>query len=127
MSDSSTDANIAGQALPPELIDFDPAWLNVVRTVHKTYGSKPDLNALLMLIGVQETGITDLAFTKEQKQDLMHVAVCHLLQQKGYYRFEGRDEEGWPHYACIAELPPMTVQEQDVLLKRCVINYFQNA
>jgi hypothetical protein len=113
--------------LPPELIDFDPEWLAVLRTVQAVYGKKPDLNALLLLIGVQETGQTELRFTKEQKQDLMHVAVCHLLTQRGHYRLAGHDADGWPHYELVRELPPMSVEEQEVLLKRCVIRYFRES
>lgn len=110
--------------LPAELIDFDPAWIAVQRQVQAAYGKKPDLNALLLLIGVQETGLTDLRFTKEQKQDLMHVAVCTLLEAEGHYRSLGRDEDGWPHFESLDRLGPMTIQEQEILLKRCVIRYF---
>jgi hypothetical protein len=111
-------------SLPPELIDFDPAWIAVQRQVQAVYGKKPDLNALLLLIGVQETGQTDIRFTKEQKQDLMHVAVCTLLSAEGHYRPLGRDADGWPHFESLDNIPPMTVEEQEVMLKRCVIRYF---
>ena len=45
------------------------------------FGKKPDLEAILFLIGMQEYGQLKDKFTKEQKQDLMHVAVCLLLSQ----------------------------------------------
>lgn len=110
--------------LPPELIDFDPAWIAVQRKVQEVYGKKPDLNALLLLIGVQETGQTDIKFTKEQKQDLMHVAVCTLLSAEGHYKPLGRDADGWPHFESLDTLPQMSIQDQEVMLKRCVIRYF---
>ncbi len=55
--------------------------------------------------------------TKEQKQDLMHVAVCTLLGQSGYYIFEGRDDEGWPHFKQLKELPVLNTFEQENFLK----------
>lgn len=112
------------EALPDDLIDFDPAWLAVLKKVQQRFGKKPDLQAILFLIGIQELGQVLEKISKEQKQDLMHIAVCHLLAPLGYYRYLGRDEEGWPHYDATTELPKMTVEEQERLLKRQVIRYF---
>jgi hypothetical protein len=87
--------------------------------------SLPDLNALLFLIGVQELGRWRGDFSKEEKQDLMHVAVCRLLAADGHYRFEGRDDEGWPHYALVGKIPPTDLPGQEQLLKRKIIDYFE--
>ena len=57
------------------------------------YGIKPDMDGVLFLIGVQELGTGKQEYTKEQKQDLMHIAVCTLLAQSGYYALGGYDEE----------------------------------
>ena len=46
------------------------------------------MEAILFLIGIQEVGDFRTKFTKEQKQDLMHVAVCSLLSPSGYYELE---------------------------------------
>ncbi len=114
----------SGDALPDDLIDFDPSWLAVLKKVQERFGKKPDLQALLFLIGIQELGQLPDKFSKEQKQDLMHIAVCHLLSGPGYYRYLGRDEDGWPHYEATTNLPQMTPDEQERLLKRQVIHYF---
>jgi hypothetical protein len=110
--------------LPDDLIDFDPAWLAVLRRVQERFGKKPDLQALLFLIGIQELGQLQEKFSKEQKQDLMHVGVCRLLSPLGYYRYLGRDDDGWPHYEATTELPRWAVDEQERVLKRQVIRYF---
>lgn len=85
------------------------------------------MEGVLFLIGMNEFGNPPkrLKFTKEQKQDLMHIAVCTLLSQHGYYEFQGRDEEGWPHFELLKkpELEDMKAQEQ--LLKESVIHYFE--
>ena len=84
----------------------------------------PDLNALLFLIGVQELGRWQTDFTKEEKQDLMHIAVCRLLEQDGHYRFVGRDADGWPHYDLVSKVPPADLRGQEALLKRRIVAYF---
>ena len=89
------------------------------------FGKKPDVEAILFLIGIQELGDIRKKFTKEQKQDLMHVATCSLLSPSGYYIFEGRDEEGWPHYKQVKELPNLTMPEQENFLRDHILLYFE--
>jgi hypothetical protein len=105
-------------------LDFE--WLRIRHLVKDQIGrdTLPDLNALLFLIGVQELGRWKEVFTKEEKQDLMHIAVCRLLSEDGYYAFKGRDADGWPHWE---ELIPVTldgVNNQEQFLKEKVIHYF---
>jgi hypothetical protein len=114
------------EPLPDELIDFDPEWIAVLKKVQERFGKKPDLQALLFLIGLQELGQVLDKISKEQKQDLMHIAVCRLLSESDLklYRYIGRDDDGWPHYEATAALPQLSVDEQERLLKRQVIKYF---
>jgi hypothetical protein len=84
----------------------------------------PDLNAMLFLIGVQELGRWRNDFTKEEKQDLMHIAVCRLLAYDGHYEFVGRDEDGWPHYELVSKIPPQDLRGQEKLLRASIIRYF---
>jgi hypothetical protein len=58
---------------------FNARWEALLATMQERFGRRPDLNALLLLIGVQELGQGVAAFTKEQKQDLMHIATCKLF------------------------------------------------
>lgn len=89
-------------------------------------GQRPkDLNATLFLIGVQELGKGHQTFTKEQKQDLMHIAICKVLSYAGYYELEGLDTEGWPHWKLIKKLPHFDLLEQEKLLKIQVLEYFE--
>ena len=106
--------------------DFE--WLRIRHIVKKAFGKKelPDLNAILFLIGIQELGHIKEAFTKEEKQDLMHIAVCRLLSEDGYYAFVGRDADGWPHYESRRPVPAEGVKAQEALLKAQVIRYFND-
>ena len=108
-------------------LDFE--WLRVRHFIKERLNRKelPDLNAILFLIGIQELGrpITE-KFTKEEKQDLMHIASCRLLSQDGYYNFEGLDQVGWPHYELIRPFTLKGAKEQEQYLKKMVVNYFQD-
>ena len=87
-------------------------------------GEKLDIESIIFLIGVQELGQPDLKFNKNQKIDLMHIAVCRLLEPFGYYKFDYVDEDGWPHYQIITKLPNLKAGEQSILMKEAIINYF---
>lgn len=89
------------------------------------FGKKPDLETILFLVGIQEFGHIRDKFTKEQKQDLMHVAVCSLLMQSGYYDIDGYDNEGWPHFRQLKAIPVMDLIEQENFLKDHTLLYFE--
>lgn len=85
----------------------------------------PDLQAILFLIGIQELGEPRLSFSKEEKQDLMHIAVCRLLSYDGVYELKGYDDEGWPHWEARDQIAAKGVEKQERLLKEKVLQYFQ--
>ena len=100
-------------------------WEVLLKSLCKLFDSDLDLQGVLFLIGVQELGTAKQVYTKEQKQDLMHIAVCTLLAQSGYYLLEGFDEEGWPHFKQLKALPEFNVYEQENFLKDHVLLYFE--
>ncbi|WP_207497306.1 hypothetical protein [Aridibaculum aurantiacum] len=105
--------------------DLQARWWALEGKILERFGKKPDMEAVLFLIGLNETGFIREKITKEQKQDLMHVAVCSLLAQSGYYILEGKDEEGWPHFKQVKELPVLGLIEQENFLKDHVLLYFE--
>ncbi|MEO7766804.1 MAG: hypothetical protein ABIS01_05230 [Ferruginibacter sp.] len=105
--------------------DLQVRWLKLRIKLKEKYGIKPDMDGVLFLIGVQELGTAKQVYTKEQKQDLMHIAVCTVLMQSGYYTLEGYDEEGWPHFIQLKALPPFNLFEQENFLKDHVLLYFE--
>ena len=106
--------------------DLQQRWWKLEEKMMHRFGKKPDVEALLFLIGIQEFGQIKEKFTKEQKQDLMHVAVCKLLSPSGYYELEKIDEEGWPHFKQLKAMPEMETIEQENFLKDHILLYFQN-
>ncbi len=105
--------------------DLQTRWWKLEAKLMERFGKKPDMEAVLFLIGVQETGFVKSKVTKEQKQDLMHVAVCTLLSESGYYMLEGKDGEGWPHFTQLKEIPALQLMEQENFLKDHVLLYFE--
>ncbi len=83
------------------------------------------MNGVLFLIGIQELGTAKQEYSKEQKQDLMHIAICTILAPSGYYVLSGYDEEGWPHFDQLKALPPFQLFEQENFLKDHVLLYFE--
>jgi hypothetical protein len=106
--------------------DLQQRWWNLEAKLAERFGKKPDMEAILFLIGIQEFGQLKEKFTKEQKQDLMHVAICSLLSHSGYYELEGKDIDGWPHFKQLKPMPDMNAYEQESFLKDHVLLYFEN-
>jgi hypothetical protein len=101
-------------------------WNNVVTILSNQFaeGDVLDLDAIIYLIGVQELGKVHQTFKKDEKLNLMHIAICRLLEPYGYYEFDFVDKDGWPHYKVKEELPALKAGEQSILMKEAIVNYF---
>ncbi len=102
-------------------------WNYLIAQLTKQFSDGEDLNidGILYLIGVQELGQGKRKFKKDEKMNLMHIAICRLLEPYGYYEFDYYDAEGWPHYKILTELPNLKPGEQTVLMKTAIIGYFE--
>lgn len=107
-------------------LDLEKRWGKLLLGIEELIGKKPnDLNAVLFLIGVQELGQGNRNFSKEQKQDLMHIAICKVLSYAGFYELDFIDQDGWPHWKLLKKLPHFDILEQEKLLKIQVMEYFE--
>jgi hypothetical protein len=107
-------------------LELERSWQALLDLIDKSMGKKPkDLNGVLFAIGIQELGKGAKYFSKEEKQDLMHIAICKVLSLSGYYELVGTDKDGWPHWKLIKKLPHFDLLEQEKLLKMHVIEYFE--
>jgi hypothetical protein len=88
-------------------------------------GDTLNLDGIIYLIGVQELGQGQRRFKKDEKVNLMHIAICKLLEPYGYYEFDFFDPDGWPHYKVATQLPNLKPGEQSVLMKEAIVNYFE--
>ena len=93
-------------------------WQQVVDKLSAQFadGEVLDLDAIIYLIGVQELGKPHNKYKKDHKIDLMHIAICRLLEPYGY--------DGWPHYKVLDQLPNLKAGEQSVLMKEAIVTYF---
>ncbi|NND62843.1 MAG: hypothetical protein HKN48_06575 [Flavobacteriaceae bacterium] len=101
-------------------------WESVVAHLSRQFadGDPLELDAIIYLVGLQELGQIHRKFKKDEKVNLMHIAICRLLEPFGYYEFDYFDDDGWPHYKILEQLPPLKAGEQSILMKEAIVHYF---
>ena len=105
-------------------LELEKQWREVCKEISAQFNQELDLQGILFLIGVQELGKGYRVFGKDEKVELMHIAVCKLLESFSYYEFAGRDEQGWPHWKLNEKLPPLKPMQQEILVKEAIVEYF---
>ncbi len=106
-------------------ITLNSEWEKVVEMVQTRFGENLDEQTILFIIGLQELGKNQTNYKKEEKLDIIHIGICTVLSKYGYYKFLGKDKDGWPHFKNIKKLPNNMVGEyQENLLKKAIISYF---
>lgn len=98
---------------------------DVLKSLSPQFGDDIDVQAILFLIGIQELGKGKIKLSKNEKLDIMHIAICTLLSPYGYYEYKGVDEEGWPHWQVNEKLPPLKPMQQETLIKEAIVEYFK--
>ena len=101
-------------------------WETLKTTLTERFaeGEDLDIDGVIYLVGVQELGQGYRAFKKDEKVNLMHIAICRLLEPLGYYEFDFYDADGWPHYKIVEELPSLKPGEQTIMMKEAIVTYF---
>ena len=109
-----------------KVINLKEKWDLLVAKLTAQFADGDELNmdGIIYLIGVQELGKESTSYKKDEKVNLMHIAICKLLEPYGYYEFDYYDDDSWPHYKIITELPNLKQGEQTVLMKEAIVNYF---
>ena len=107
-------------------IDLEKSFQAALKKLEAQFGGDLDMQAVLFLIGIQELGKGFVKLTKEEKVDVLHIAICTLLAPYGFYEYEGIDKDGWPHWKANEKLPPLKSEQQQQLMKQAVVDYFYN-
>ncbi len=105
--------------------DHTTKWRELNARLSQRFGKAMTMESLLFLIGVRELGSTPREFSKEEKVDLMHIAMCRLLSSSGYYQLAYRDQDGWPHWEALKTLPHTDMFSQEHLLREHILAYFE--
>ena len=106
-------------------MDTEFEYQNVLKQIEKRFGGDIDLQGLLFIIGLQELGKGKIKLSKNEKLDVLHIAICTLLSPYGYYEYEGLDKDGWPHWKTSEKLPPLKPGQQQEIIKQAIIEYFK--
>ena len=101
-------------------------WIKIEKFFVENFQTEknPPIETLLFLIGIQELGSGKQKYSKDDNVNLTHIAVCSLLEPFGFYEFEDYDDDGWPMYKQLEELPELKPNEQQLLMKKAIIQYF---
>lgn len=100
-------------------------WDKLQEKLQERFGEKMDVDTILFVIGLQELSKPWKKYKKDQKVEIMHVAICSLLEPFGFYEFEGRDKDGWPHWRLKENLPFLDAKQQNKLIIDSIIDYFR--
>ena len=105
---------------------FEKEWKNLLQSEFSAFDLADELEAVLFVLGIQVLGQGNRKYSKDDKINLMHIAVCTILVPYGFYKYVGMDEQGWPHFETVKELPALTGLEQERFLKEAMISYFRS-
>ncbi|MDO4224580.1 MAG: hypothetical protein Q4C75_01640 [Bergeyella zoohelcum] len=103
-------------------------WKKVEAFFVENFDAEPNIpiETILFLIGIQELGSGMQDYSKDDKVNLIHIAVCRLLQPFGFFEFSHYDEDGYPHFVEKEPLPELKPNEQQILMKKAIIQYFND-
>ena len=103
-------------------------WAKVEHFFEENFQTEKNvpIETILFLIGVQELGSGKQKYSKDDKVNIIHIAVCRLLQPFGYYEFSHYDDDGYPHFKEKEQLPELKPNEQQLLMKKAIIQYFMD-
>lgn len=105
--------------------EFEKKWRDLLTEVSENMDEPLDMQSLIFMIGVQELNQGFVKLSKDQKLDVMHIAICTLMEPYGFYEYTGHDDDGWPHFKLVKELPVLKPEEQETFMKKAILEYFQ--
>ena len=101
-------------------------WKELIQRLSDTFSDAEavEMEGVLYLIGLQELGKIHQQFKKDDNVNIIHIGICTVLEPFGYYRFDFYDDDGWPHFVLVEELPVLKPGEQAILMKEAIVDYF---
>ncbi|MGQ3014253.1 MAG: hypothetical protein ACT6QS_11145 [Flavobacteriales bacterium] len=105
--------------------ELNVRWAKLVKRLNTEFDQDFEVEGILFLIGLQELGKGYVKLNKHQKMEVMHIAVCALMEKYGYYNYLGKDADGWPHWEPTELLPHLSSMQQHKLIKDAILTYFE--
>ncbi len=103
--------------------DLQKRWQNFESKLAERLGKQPDMEEVLLFIGIRESGLPPKAFSEKEIMELKQMAVCTLLAPARYFELMWVDDTGWPHFRNLEPVPKMSDAEWNVFLKPLVLKY----
>lgn len=100
-------------------------WEILQKKLSDRFGGEMDFDSILFVIGLNELGKPFRKYKKDEKLEIMHVAICTLLEPFGFYEYEGKDQDGWPHWKLREKIPFLDAKQQNKLIIDSIIDYFK--
>jgi hypothetical protein len=109
--------------------DEERRWDDLVKLLKTRFDRDITLEAILFLVGVQVHGRGfEPKIHRDRKQDLIMEGTFAAFESIGFYERVGMESTGaWIWERLVAHPPDLTVEEQEVLLKMAVLEYFAQA
>lgn len=102
------------------------SWQDVIEFFKNKFQKEADTKSVLFIIGLRELGtLGEENFTKEEKQDLMNIALAKILSYDGYFVMKARDADGWPIWQQKKPMPKLSAKEQEEFIKQSIVHYFE--
>ena len=103
--------------------EMQQSWLKLKATLMERLGKQPDLEAILLFIGIRESGLPPKQFTETEIYNLKQIAVSTILVPARYYELIWVDDFGWPNFKQLKREPTMTEPEREKFLQPYMILY----
>ncbi len=103
--------------------DLQERWQKLETKLKERSGKQPDLEEVLLFIGVYESGRPPKNFTEKEIEDRKQKALCTIQAPGRYFELMWVDDTGWPHFRNLERVPEMSDDEREVFLKPFVLKY----
>lgn len=89
----------------------------------KRFGKKPAPEAMLLLIGYQESPLVKHSQSKEEKLDLINLGLLTVLSLLGFFR-RRNGENGWPAFDPLNKIAD---GDREQLIRKGMVLYFRES
>ena len=107
--------------------EHERRWQSLLSDVESKFGRKPDVDALLFLMGIQSVGRGfEPDLPKERKQSLIMEGSYLAFETLGLYQRMGLERNGFWIWEKTGDIPKLDVDDQEKLLQIGILNYFED-
>lgn len=99
-------------------------WARFKEMFKENYGEMPSVISVLFVLGLGEIDDTLAELTKEEKEAVIHVGLCSLLEKEGLYKRIEVDQDGWPHFEATQKATSLDIEKQEHYLRKLILKHY---